>query len=54
MPTALVVLRNYFNDGPDAKPLKAFVAELKELSPDEKAELAQLAAADMGVELTEK
>lgn len=54
MPTALAVLKTYFNSDPDTKkPLKEFSAELKELDPKDKAELAQLAAQELGVEVTE-
>jgi hypothetical protein len=52
VPKPLSVLSTYFNSDPDTrKPLKEFAAEIKELSPEEKMELATLAAADLGVEL---
>lgn len=52
----LNVLRKYFNTENDPagyvkKPLAEFSAELKELTPEDKAELAQLTADDMGLEL---
>lgn len=50
----LTVLNSYFNVGPDGtkgKGLKEFKAEVDELSPAEKLELATLAAEDMGVPL---
>jgi hypothetical protein len=52
MPKPLSVLSTYFNSDPlTRKPLKEFAAEIKELSAEEKQELAVLAAADLGVEL---
>jgi hypothetical protein len=53
---SLTVLKNYFNTSNDPEgyvkqPLGEFVKELKELTDEEKLELATLAAADMGVEL---
>lgn len=55
--TPLVVLKRYFNTKDDPAgyvpvPLKEFSAEVKELTPEDKLELATLAAKDMGVELT--
>lgn len=51
------ILSKYFNTADDPvgyekRPIGEFSAELKALTPDEKKELAQLAAEDMGVELT--
>ncbi len=47
--TPLKALANYFNSDPETKkPLREFSAELKELSDEEKTELATLAAAAMG------
>lgn len=50
------VLRKYFNTAGDPtgyehKPAGEFLKELRELSPEDKAELVELAAADMGVEV---
>jgi len=45
--SALAVLNRYFrNPGQSAK---GFVAELKDLSDEDKIELARLAAADLGI-----
>lgn len=48
-------LYNYFNEkndkGKRSMGIKAFNAELKQLTDDEKLELAEMAAAEMGVEL---
>lgn len=46
--TPLKALSNFFNTGEKKKPLREFAQELKELSEDEKTELATLAAAAMG------
>jgi hypothetical protein len=39
--TATGILTNYFNTGPNKKTAQQWLAELKELSPEEKLELAQ-------------
>ena len=49
--SALKALADYFNkdeNGKNIKPLREFSDELKELTPEEKAELAALAAEAMG------
>ena len=51
------IIAKYFNtagdpEGYERKSPGEFVAELKALSPEEKKELARLAAAEMGVEVT--
>lgn len=52
MPKPLSILSSYFNSDPATKkPLTEFAREIKTLSPEEKLELAELAAVDMGVPL---
>lgn len=46
--TAVKALNNYFNQGEGKVPLSQFAAEVRALSPDEKRELATLAAQAMG------
>jgi hypothetical protein len=48
------VLNAYFNSDPETKvPIGKFAAEIKALDPDEKVELARLAAVELGVEFEE-
>lgn len=47
---AAMVLKSFFGYKP-GEGLKEFTAELKALSPEEKTELATLAAEELGVEL---
>jgi hypothetical protein len=54
-PTA--ILRAFFNtpgdpEGYEKKGAADFLAEIKQLSPEDKAELVDLAAKEMGVEIT--
>ena len=46
----LKVLTDYFNVGEGKRPMKEWAAEVKALSTEEKAELAQLAAVAMGID----
>jgi hypothetical protein len=45
-------LNAYFNQGEGKRPMKEFAAELKELSKEEKEELARLAAKELGATFT--
>lgn len=47
------ILTRYFNDGKETKKSAVdFREEVKKLGPDEKAELVDLAAQELGVEVT--
>ena len=48
--SSIMVLKEYFGYQP-GKGLKEFAAEVKALTPEDKAELVALAAAELGVEL---
>jgi hypothetical protein len=52
MPSTVKVLMTYFGKK-EGQSLPDFAAELKALSPEEKKELAEGAAKELGVELTE-
>ena len=49
----MAILREFFGYRP-GETLKEFSAELKQLTPDERAELAALAAAELGVTVAAK
>lgn len=49
--SAVQILAKYFNEGDGKRSIGEFQKELKALSPEEKTELATLAAPLLGVEL---
>lgn len=50
--TSVVILKNYFGLKP-GQGLKDFAAEVKELSVEDKRELTELAAVELGVKIQE-